>query len=589
MNISRFIQFTLILLITAVTAGAAVLVVPDDYASMQDAIDAASDNDTIMVRDGSLPDYFYIDGKSLYLRSENGPDMCSIGGFSVTGTDNFAEFDGFTVPIVEIDEPWYCNIGNPSARLHNCVFEGGLPDSTGALSIDSGSAVTIENCRFEDLQAVEAAAIFANEYTQLTIAASDFANCKAFWDGAIRVKDNSTVSLIDSRFLGNEAYRNAAIEIHRPEKIEIDGCRFEGNNCIISGAPVVIDWADSVLINETEFISNSCDEETGALSITFYNHVSILNSRFIDNSRRRGALGLGGAVVLQGGSIGEDSVAVGDVTVSGSYFEGNIIKQIVFSWTWGAALCIYAPNIEVTDCEFYGNKFLEDGQFFGGALGLNYQTATVTGCVFAGNKASYGSAIHLYGATANLSNLTIFDNQAGPEGGAIDYFNNQTATISNCVMASNSGAIWFNPDNAEPELTIECTDIYGNTEGDWTGDIASFADINGNFSLAPIFCNPENSVFAPAASSPLLPENNSCGELIGALDLGCDVICGVVNADGRVNVLDIIYLMTYKYLEGPAPLYPEAGDVDADGSITIMDITILIDYIFKDGEPLNCP
>ncbi len=66
-------------------------------------------------------------------------------------------------------------------------------------------------------------------------------------------------------------------------------------------------------------------------------------------------------------------------------------------------------------------------------------------------------------------------------------------------------------------------------------------------------------------------------------------ICGDVNNDGTVNVLDIIFLIDYKFKGGPAPAILASADVNSDGSINVLDIIFLIDFKFKGGPPPNCP
>ena len=62
---------------------------------------------------------------------------------------------------------------------------------------------------------------------------------------------------------------------------------------------------------------------------------------------------------------------------------------------------------------------------------------------------------------------------------------------------------------------------------------------------------------------------------------------GDVNTDWISNVVDIIYLVDYKFKSGPEPLPPFSGDVTGDCLINIIDIIHLIDYKFKEGpEPL---
>lgn len=66
-------------------------------------------------------------------------------------------------------------------------------------------------------------------------------------------------------------------------------------------------------------------------------------------------------------------------------------------------------------------------------------------------------------------------------------------------------------------------------------------------------------------------------------------IYGDVNNDGIINILDIIYMIDYKF-KGGAAIYPEIrGDVNCDSQINILDILYLINYKFKGGPAPNCP
>lgn len=59
--------------------------------------------------------------------------------------------------------------------------------------------------------------------------------------------------------------------------------------------------------------------------------------------------------------------------------------------------------------------------------------------------------------------------------------------------------------------------------------------------------------------------------------------------DGNVNLLDITYLIDYKYKNGPPPYLMQAGDVNSDCILNMLDILYFIDYLFKSGAPLMCP
>ncbi len=70
-------------------------------------------------------------------------------------------------------------------------------------------------------------------------------------------------------------------------------------------------------------------------------------------------------------------------------------------------------------------------------------------------------------------------------------------------------------------------------------------------------------------------------------------ICGDVNRDLTINLIDILYLIDYKYGSPPgsAPNPMESGDVNADGNVNLIDILYMIDYKYgtPPGPEPNCP
>jgi len=63
---------------------------------------------------------------------------------------------------------------------------------------------------------------------------------------------------------------------------------------------------------------------------------------------------------------------------------------------------------------------------------------------------------------------------------------------------------------------------------------------------------------------------------------------GDANHDGIVNVSDVVYLISYLFKGGPAPIPGTiVGDANCDGKVTIADAVYLINYLFK-GGPKPC-
>ncbi len=70
-------------------------------------------------------------------------------------------------------------------------------------------------------------------------------------------------------------------------------------------------------------------------------------------------------------------------------------------------------------------------------------------------------------------------------------------------------------------------------------------------------------------------------------------VCGDASGDQQINLLDILYLIAYKYNDpaGPAPDPEEAGDANGDGSVNLLDILYLIanKYNTPPGPDPVCP
>ncbi|MGB2769086.1 MAG: dockerin type I domain-containing protein, partial [Candidatus Zixiibacteriota bacterium] len=63
---------------------------------------------------------------------------------------------------------------------------------------------------------------------------------------------------------------------------------------------------------------------------------------------------------------------------------------------------------------------------------------------------------------------------------------------------------------------------------------------------------------------------------------------GDTDGDGVIDVLDIIYLITYLYKNGSAPQSSEVGNVNCDEVVDIGDVVYLINYVLKEGPPPDC-
>ena len=194
--------------------------------------------------------------------------------------------------------------------------------------------------------------------------------------------------------------------------------------------------------------------------------------------------------------------------------------------------CVFSHNVAappfglVGGCDFSNSTpILSNCRFIGNSSGLVIggvccyaSPAILDHCVFVGNQAMFAGAFFCYSTPPTLTNCTFAFNRA-PNGAGI-YSELCPFILENSIVAFNQqGAGIVAMFDSIPDIT--CSDIYGNSGGDWTGTIASQANQNGNFSADPLFCAALDGDFHIDSLSPCALGNNDCASLIGALEAAC--------------------------------------------------------------------
>jgi len=127
---------------------------------------------------------------------------------------------------------------------------------------------------------------------------------------------------------------------------------------------------------------------------------------------------------------------------------------------------------------------------------------------------------------AILNNCTFYNN-ATVNGYQLTSGGYGNVAVYNTIIAfgGNAGAVYSDP----ACIQISCSNIYGNTGGDWTGFIAGGLGNNGNISEDPLFCGAPAGMFSLNTLSPCAARNNpECGQ-VGAFDVGCGDSISVVD------------------------------------------------------------
>jgi PKD repeat protein len=141
-----------------------------------------------------------------------------------------------------------------------------------------------------------------------------------------------------------------------------------------------------------------------------------------------------------------------------------------------------------------------------------------------------------------------------------------TVTLNNAVFNQELGTFDLDPGYG-PILKL-----YFTIPGSSTSSDPNPVIIEGYMTYSPMFYGPI------ADNAPHLDPGT----------ISIDFICGDANGDGRVNALDITFMINYLYKKGAAPEPNQAADVNHDGRINALDVTYMINCMYKGGDPPDC-
>lgn len=154
----------------------------------------------------------------------------------------------------------------------------------------------------------------------------------------------------------------------------------------------------------------------------------------------------------------------------------------------------------------------------GSALLLSNSSPRISNCIFANNHSTVsGGAIKFKSSSPTLTNCTIVNNSCN-SGAAVFGIAGSRPEFVNCIVAYNDSSDVMVANEGTSAFSLECCNVYGNQMGDFVGDISSMASSSNNFSADPQFCELDLGL---QSSSPCSPTNSPCGELVGALGVGC--------------------------------------------------------------------
>jgi hypothetical protein len=189
----------------------------------------------------------------------------------------------------------------------------------------------------------------------------------------------------------------------------------------------------------------------------------------------------------------------------------------------GGAIYMRNASPRITDCLFSGNTAADKA---GAVYCRDHRGSTwieFERCIFAGNSAPnwIGALLCYADCLCEISSCTFYGNSAPDDAGGIYIGGSSDVTVEHTIVAFSSDGCGVTCESTS-DVSLSCTDIYGNDDGDWVGNIAGQYGVNGNFAEDPLFCDAVGGDYQIDACSPCAPSFSppGCG-LVGADSVGC--------------------------------------------------------------------
>ncbi|MEM7263484.1 MAG: right-handed parallel beta-helix repeat-containing protein [Planctomycetota bacterium] len=511
------------------SAGALVadtLSVPDEYPTIQLAIDAAVDGDTVAIAPGTYDENISTLGKEITVLGTGGAEVTTIDG---------------SLPLTTVGSTVLLSSGSTEATIiDGLTIRGGIGTpsfygQTGGGVFISGAG-TIRNCIVEDNTAFVGAGIAAlNSTGTVTV------------DNCI-VRSNVAADPGGGLIAGGIG------------NLVVTHCEFRNN--VSDGGGAIACSTLTCLIENCSFIENSVVLPTGvfggALSIgpvhaetsTACTDAQVIDCEFIDNTS--GFAG-GAAIVYQCPTEFVRCTFVGN--------EGSAV---------GAIACD-STQLTLSYCLFHGNVASEDGELF--SSGVNGSDVTVDHCTFADNNCG-GGVYHAGFAPFGFDPvLTVTNSIAwGNSNSTWDTHPNVDATYAYSNLEGGQPGVGML--DVDPLFVAPSLGLYRLAEGSPcidAGDPGFPFDSDGTVTdLGAIPYDPSAVGYIRGDANQDARVDLADGIFVLSVSFAGEgaFLCEAAadsNGDETTDVADALFIFNYQLLGGPAPSapFPDCGTSDA--------------------------
>lgn len=571
---NRVVQFHLprILLIcqllTSVAAGS-ILNVPGDYDIIQNAIEASSAGDTVLIDDGhyyerlqfpehalTLGSHYLIDGDTIHAilttvdadTSTLGPADTGCVVYFPPESDTATQMIGLTIKngigLLRPGQSLYRNGGGVycaggSPIIEKCIVrDNRVTGGGGGLDFVDGSEAIIRDCLIE-------------------------ANVAELY-GAGAASSFAAPNIVNCRFVSNQAIglgSGGGLDLYESEPI-VTNCWFEGNSAAIAGGGI------SIYNSPAEIDSTVLDFNSAYYGGTMYVYgvpPKISQATILHSSGT-----VGGGFYLENSSI----------TLSGSI--------IAFGLQGTAVTAYFNSEPTLSCCDIYANtggdwlgniadQLGQLGNFSGdpmfcGALISDYTIDDNSPCAPGGSCANLIGAMPV-GCSSMLSTIIEPNRFSVAEGNGVP------PRMASIVLGN------FDDDIAIEDVDLGSLRINDSLIADLVQILPAHPDFSGSVieMILPLrtIIDHYGMIWDTLATAYTVTGTTTTGDIIlsGPVTI-LGHISGDLNRDGSRDISDLVAMVDFFFHNGSPPPFPEAADMNHDGSSDISDLIGLVGKLF---------
>ncbi len=558
------IVFTSLILLFSMISVSQIIHVPDDFTSIQQAVEAAVENDTILISNGTYIENPHIDKlltiTSNYMFSGDPTDIES------TVIDGNQDGSVFTAESIPGDTLKFIGLTVTNGNGTLCDPQGTGIDLLhgGGFYIKDVDLVVLDNMNIKENQIL----------TEHNSAGGVFCQSSSLWIRNSRVKDNliqgfsffgegaglyfldSEARITNCEITGNSSFlnygegggiyaKNAALEIFNSS--------ITGNECVDGGAMHLVD-TDAEIHGCT--INNNLAHSTAGINYMDFTGEYSMQMTNTTVNENNSSNGLGGIKLYQanadiyncqvnnnvgGQSGGAFNCSGSDISIYNTEINNN--EAVTGIGADGGGMILYMCTVYLNNVEFKENKLSPPNSFNrggamvmsqtdllmdsvlmannvadqGGAISCgNNSNIRMNHCLIHGHNAQKGGAIYSWGSDFEIVSSTISDNFASQGGGI--YSQENTLVFVNSILWDNTPSeMYFHNYNQDDTTYVDFaySDINGHESNFVNLNNADIVWHEGNLDTNPMFMDASNGDFKLADGSPMVDAGTAFFEIAG--------------------------------------------------------------------------